>query len=243
MALTNDELFFYLRLTTHDDQLHQQFGSGGFTLWIDPQGGAEKNIEVRISSSQSGRPAGPPQGGQMNERGQRGLMSQQTDADAMSALDDVEPMAGNVETRQGPPERKGRPGEEVKLSFELAVNGEERGGYFADNNRFGLIAAQGQQQSGLIYELKVPLTGELYLGLVEPGAVLTIGLEGSTGQGPAGQGQGSQGSSGAPSGQQGGGGGGGMKGGGQSGGQGKPGGRQSEPLDVSFRVKLAIEPQ
>jgi hypothetical protein len=234
MALCNDQQFLYLRLTTHDSQLQQQLSSGGLQLWIDPQGEQNKTLGIKIASERSGR-QGPPSGG-----GPMGSMENSRPQGDMDSADD----SGTEQAQRSRPgmseppkgEAKGRPQEQREPSFEFSVDSEVVGSFVAKNNRFDLTLAQGQQQGGLIYELKIPLSGELYQGKLEPDMTITIGLETSEGEGPGGQMQGGQSGGGQSGGGQSGGG--GKQGGGKSGG-GKPGGGQQEPLDFWFTARLA----
>jgi hypothetical protein len=239
MAMCNDDNYFYLRLTTHNMSLQQQLSSGGLTLWLDPQGDENKVIEFNISSSLAGRPEGPPAGGQMKQRNSQDAMPQDSTTDSALSVDTEKPQG---DQRPEPPGRNGE-SKDSRLSFKLSVNGEDRGGFFADKNRFAVEFSQGQQQGGKIYELKIPLTGELYRGVAQPQGLLTVGLEAADNQGPGGQqGQGGQKSGGQPSGGGGGQGGQMQGGGGKSGGQGQPGGGQIEPLECTFNVRLATNP-
>jgi hypothetical protein len=244
LALCNDSQFLYLRLTTHDSGLQQQLNTGGLQIWIDPAGGQDKAFGIKIASGRSGMGGPPSAGGSMSSPGNGGPQNDTDMADGGGAMPENEQGPGMA----GPPngEMSGRSQEPGELSFEFSIDEEVVGDYSAINNSFDLTLAQGEQQGGLIYEIRIPLFGDLYQGRVLASDAVTIGLETVEAQGMGGQmqGEGGEQGGGEQDGGQGGGGqqGGGQQGGGQQGG-GQQGGDQQDPLEFWFTVKLAPSPE
>ncbi len=233
IALCNDHEFLYLRLTTHDQQLQQQIRSGGLTVWFDPQGKKEKEVGIGFPTAGTRMPPGRDRGQAENKDG------------------------GPPEGRDGgPPEGSGpddrqRPKQDAR--FVLTVGGKELGSYPVTKNNFAVSMALGQQQTGLVYELQIPLAaGSLFRQSIVPSTLLGIGLETGKGHPSAGAGEQKQGdsdggpgggSSGGPGGGSGGGPGGGSGGGPGGGSGGGPGGgsggSQQSTLKLWFKVRLA----
>ncbi len=55
VGLANDHEHLYLALTVHDRMLSRRIMMGGFTIWLDPQGGRKQRLGIRF-------PIGPWQG-------------------------------------------------------------------------------------------------------------------------------------------------------------------------------------